>query len=235
LDGPCAGLPRAWSSSKGDADAAATPTAFLRLAPPSSDAAKGGGGRGSLRPRAEDDADGDARTQEAIGMWAGVGCAARLVYARRASAGRRGRIPGTPAVAIDKLWGLAASPRSYRPFLPACVVAKLESDSCAASTADLWATKGISWTAGPGWVGVWTWSKGWNCVDVSTLYVLVHVSGSTGLPPLSPVYGPISGEKNRAAWQQDALCDHQLDVTRVHPTAIKREVSLFYRAAPRCG
>jgi hypothetical protein len=58
---------------------------------------------------------------------------------------------GTPAVAIERLWfgwGLAASPRPSRPFLPACVVAKLESDSCAASAADLWATKGgNSWTA----------------------------------------------------------------------------------------
>ena len=34
LEGPCTGLPRAWSSSKGDADAAATPTAKGTRPPP---------------------------------------------------------------------------------------------------------------------------------------------------------------------------------------------------------
>jgi hypothetical protein len=47
---------------------------------------------------------------------------------------------GRAAVAIDRLW-----------------VAKLESDTCGVSAADLWATRGNSWTgtAGPGWVYVY--------------------------------------------------------------------------------
>lgn len=51
LEGPCTCLPRACSSSNGDADAAATPTAFLRrAAPPPTTGENGSGGRGgSLR------------------------------------------------------------------------------------------------------------------------------------------------------------------------------------------
>jgi hypothetical protein len=58
---------------------------------------------GSLRPRAADDAESDARRQEAIGMWAvaGGGCAARLVYSRRASAGVGG-FPSGPRRGGDR-------------------------------------------------------------------------------------------------------------------------------------
>lgn len=172
MDGPCTGLLRAWSSSKGDADAAATPIGFLRLAPPGSTAAKGGGGAGggggSLRRLATD----DARRQEAIGMWAVAGgwCAARLVYSRRASAGDS--LPsGTTAVAIDRLCFLAAAPGRLVRF---CQVAKLQPDTCGSLPLTCGPPKGNSWTAAasPWLVDV---EQGWNRVDDTAHQRLVHV------------------------------------------------------------